>query len=158
PVCEPIVGRRVRVLALLAVPGDKCIDQARIDWLKIFPGQLELCEQRRLEVRYEDIRTGDQFEKRRAPGALGQVDEEAAFVAAGQKPGVVKIGARISRNRGEGTPQITVGRAPDFDHVGAEIRQDGGRRRSGYIGGAVDNFESGKYTLVRIHKTPAPKR
>src|SRR5262249_10626234 len=91
-------------------------------------------------------------------GALGQVENDAAFVAAGQKPGVVKIGARISRNRGEGTPQITVGRALDFDHVGAEIRQDGGRRRSGYIGGAVDNFESGKYTLVRIHKTPAPKR
>jgi hypothetical protein len=114
-----------RLLAGLAVGGDRAVDQPRVDRQQVGGGDLQALAHRQREIGDEDVGRADQALQHAQALAMLEVDREAALVARRQLPPVV---GDLARHRRRGPPRIAGARRLDLDHLGAEVREDGRRR------------------------------
>jgi hypothetical protein len=133
-----------RLLAHLAVGGDRAVDEARVDREQALSVDLQTLAHRQGEVGDEDVGRAEQTVKHRQPRGVFQIDGEAPLVAGRQLPPVIRD---LAGNRGRRPPRIAGARRLDLDHLGAEVREDGGRCRPGDPARAIDDTQTRKYSI-----------
>lgn len=142
PIGVAVEAGLVGLLALFAIAGERCIDQAVVEVSEMVVGQPEPAAHRRREVGDENVRLGDEAMQHRLGFRLGEVERQAPLVAGFQQPREIVLAARIARE----IRQVAVGIARagrlDLDHVGAKIRQHGSGRGCCDEARAIQNLEA----------------
>ena len=154
PVGQRVERRVIRVVSRVAIAGEVRVDQPVVNGREVFPGETEFLEQRSLVICEEDIRRGNQANQRLASFGPSQVQRYTFLVAAGENPAPVKLGLGSAGELGKEPPQVAAAGALDFDHFSAKVGHDGGGRRAGNVGSAVNHPKSREQTAVIILIAP----
>jgi hypothetical protein len=115
----------VTVRTGLAEPGNRAIDQARIDGRKLLVVEAVATERPDLVILDQDIRFPGQRSNQRLSFGMREVDRYRLLVpvGAGEEHTFAGAARRIWKERGE-TPRIVARPRPlHFDHLGAKIAQ-----------------------------------
>ncbi|MNC30151.1 hypothetical protein D3C75_784270 [compost metagenome] len=128
PLDHEVITRTLGVRTGLAEPGDRAIDQIRIDRLQRFIVQAISRQTADLEVLDQDVRLGRQFTHQLLPFRASEVDGDRLLVAIGRQvisslAGILAISV-FKERRSPGARVIAVTRTLDLDHFSAKVGQD----------------------------------
>ncbi|MNZ46260.1 hypothetical protein D3C78_639380 [compost metagenome] len=128
PLDHEVITRTLGVRTGLAKPGDRAIDQVRIDRLHRFIVQAIGRQTTNLEVFDQDVRLRRQLTHQLLPFGASEVDGDRLLVAVGRQvigslAGVFPISV-FKERWPPGARVITVTGALDLDHFSAEVGQD----------------------------------
>ncbi len=131
----------VRLLAVLAVAGEGCVDEPLVERREIPVGDAEAPAHGRRKIGDEDVGARHHPVEHRLPVRFAQIERQALLVAGFQHPGPIVLGFGISRQLRQ-LPERISRRRLDLDHLRAEIGQDGGRRGRGDEARAIEHRQS----------------
>jgi hypothetical protein len=144
---QVVEGARRRIAAALAEAEGADIDDARVQLSHRFVVEPEPLHRLRPDVVDQGIGALRELQQRLLAGRLLQVEHDAALVAVQVEE--QRAGARATAGAG-GAQHVAAGRL-DLDHVGTEVRQHLGRRRSHDDFGDVDDAQAGERpALARV--------
>src|SRR5215207_3168604 len=147
-----VVARAVAVRAVLAVAGDRAVDERRVRLAKYLVADAQVVEHTRPEALDQGVGGLDQLEQRLSAALLLQVDPDRALVAverqverrAGPERGVL-LGSVVRRRPAD---VVALAGVLDLDHVGAEIGEQQGAEPAGQKAGEIEDLDVGKGPLA----------
>src|SRR5262252_221427 len=149
PVRREIEARQSGIGTLFAEARKIRVDQPRIPLHDVGVFELQFLARRVRRVDHEHVRPLAEFLKNLLSARRLQVEHDPALVAVREMKGVSVFRRRLRGKLMRVSPQVT-GRWFDFDHVGAEVRENYGGAGARNEGREVYDFESGK-DVVACH-------
>jgi hypothetical protein len=134
---QHVLARAVHIGPVLAVAGDRYVDDRRVDPAHALVVEAQALRDARAIVLQEHVRVRDQLAHDLLPAVALEIDGERALVAVEREERDVDLVAGRTSRRRETLPFARCGL--DLDDIGAEVAEALGGERPGHRDGAVDD-------------------
>ena len=134
---DGVVSRPLTVGPGRSEPGDRAVDQPRVDAPQGLPAEPEVVHRPGLEVLDQDVAPTHEIQDQRLPPGMLEIDRDASLPPVDRE----EVGGLAVGRAGRGPLPAVVAalRVLDLDHLGAVVPEDLGRERSRHDAGEVDD-------------------